>query len=261
MCYYPLATLMSGGLRNITVVTSPDSLHALLRLWGDGHQWGVRLDHVVQTEPDGLAAALELAYRTSAADWEPKQPTVLMLGDNLLLERKPFVRRALARALAAAKDGYASIFTCPVKDPRAYGVAVLRDGRVLELAEKPANPLSRQAVIGLYVYPPGWPSYAAKVQPSSRGEREITDLNRLYLAQDKLLCHSLGASAVWLDAGTPDRLLAASELVRDLQRQGPQGSPEAAAHRQGWLSYPQLEELAYSCGPAYRRLLLAAHAP
>lgn len=259
LCYYSLSTLIAAGLRQVTAVTSPGSVAAFTRCWGDGHQWGVQLDHVVQPRPDGLASALELAYRASDADWDPQQPTVLILGDNVLLERRRFVRRAVARAVRDAREGYATIFVKRVPDPRAYGVAQIVAGEVVDLEEKPKYPRSSLAVVGLYVYPPGWHHAVATINPSARGEREITDLNRWYLHARKLRYQTLGRSCVWLDAGTPEQLLRAAQAVQASQRPGRvHGSPELEAYRQGWLTEELLWDLTSQHGRTYHSLIWPA---
>lgn len=238
MIYYPLTTLILSGIREILIITSPDSADQFRRLLGDGSDFGIRLAYTVQQRPEGLAQALVLAR-----DFLAGAPSTLILGDNL------FFANGLAEQLRAAgrrSDG-ATIFGYHVTDPEHYGVVELdATGRALSIEEKPARPRSSFAVVGLYYYDSRASEFAAALRPSPRGELEITDLNRRYLEDGTLRVEVLGRGTAWLDTGTHDALLAASNFVAIVeQRQGLKiGSPEEAAFRMGWLSAEQLGERA-----------------
>lgn len=238
MIYYPLTTLILSGIREILIITTPDTAGQFRRLLGDGSDFGVRLEYTVQERPAGLAQALVLAR-----DFLAGALSTLILGDNL------FFANGLAEQLQAAgrwTEG-ATIFGYHVTDPEHYGVVELDSmGRALSIEEKPVRPRSSYAVVGLYYYDSRAPELAAGLQPSARGELEITDLNRKYLEAGTLHVEVLGRGTAWLDTGTHEALLAASNFVAIVeQRQGLKiGSPEEAAFRMGWLSAKQLGERA-----------------
>lgn len=249
MIYYPLSTLMLGGLRDILIITTPHDAPLFERLLGDGRSFGIRLSYATQPHPGGIAQALVIAedYLRGAA-------ATLILGDNL------FYGAQLAKRLRHAQQrAGATVFAYPVSDPERYGVVSFSaDSKALSLEEKPALPASEWAVTGLYVYGPEAPELARTLQPSARGEVEITDLNRLYLARGELSVERLGRGFAWLDAGTHDSLLEASSFVQTLERR--QGlklaAPEEIAWQQGWLSTSELLARAQALAPSsYARFL------
>jgi glucose-1-phosphate thymidylyltransferase len=237
MIYYPLTTLMLSGIRRVLVITTPHEQSAFRALLQDGSQWGLDLSYAVQPSPDGLAQAFLIGR-----DFVGGRPCALVLGDNI------FYGGGLSGVLerAVQRETGATIFGYWVKDPEAYGVAELdADGRVIGLEEKPARPKSHYAVTGLYFYDGQVSDLAASLRPSARGELEITDLNRLYLARRALHLERLGRGFAWLDTGTPDALLHAAHFVHTIEvRQGLQlACPEEIAYRKGWITAPQLEQL------------------
>ena len=238
MVYYPLTTLMLAGIREVLMITTPLDKPSFERLLGDGSAWGMEITYAVQPSPDGLAQAFLIG-----ADFLANAPAALVLGDNL------FHGNDLSLQLQAANSDQAgaTVFAYPVRDPERYGVVEFdSDGKVLSLAEKPKNPRSRFAVTGLYFYDASVVERARQVQPSPRGELEITDLNRSYLQDDLLRVELMGRGMAWLDTGTPDSLHEASAYIRTLEhRQGMKvGCPEEVAYRMGWISAAQLEQLA-----------------
>ena len=251
MVYYPLTTLMLAGVRDILVITTPGDRAAFERLLGDGAAWGLRLSYAAQAEPRGIAEALILG-----AGFLDGGPCALMLGDNLLYGQ------GLTEAVqaGAALTRGALVLGHPVADPSRYDVLALRDGRVVDIVEKPSRPPSRLAVPGVYFYGPDAPERAARLRPSARGELEITDLNRAYLADGLLDVRLFGRGLAWLDMGTPEALAAASAFVQTLQeRQGLRiGSPEEVAWRQGFIDDEGLRRAARaSAGTTYGDYLLA----
>ncbi len=259
LIYYPLTTLMLAGIREILIITTPLDQPAFQSLLGDGERWGLDLSFAVQEQPRGLADA----YRIGA-DFVDGGPSALILGDNLFYGHE--AGRVFARAADTldAQRG-AVVFAYRVSDPRRYGVVELDgQGRPLSIEEKPADPRSPWAVTGLYIYDGQAPELAARLQPSARGELEITDLNRAYLEQGRLGVERLGRGFAWLDTGTPDSLLDAAAFVRTLeQRQGFKiACPEEVAWRMGWIDAAQLARLAEGFGGAdygaYLRGVLAA---
>ena len=211
MIYYPLCTLMQAGIRDILIITTPHDLGSFKRLLGDGATWGINISYAVQPSPGGLAQAL-LIGESFIAD----QPCVLILGDNLFY--------GIEQALEAAREHTtgATVFAYPVANPQAYGVIEFdNQGRAVGLEEKPQQPQSSHAVTGLYFYDRTAVGRAKQLTPSSRGELEITDLNRSYLDDGELHVVCLGAGVAWLDTGTHDALLQASLFVQTIeQRQG-----------------------------------------
>jgi glucose-1-phosphate thymidylyltransferase len=242
MVYYPLSTLMLAGVRDIMIISTPADLPQFKRLLGDGSRLGVQFTFAEQPKPDGIAQAFIIAR-----DWLAGQPCALALGDNLIHGEHLSV---LLRAAVARPEG-ATVFACQVRDPERYGVVTFDEaGHALEIVEKPAVPQSNWAVTGLYFYDKQVGDLAASIQPSPRGELEITDLNKLYLEQGTLHVERLGRGAAWLDAGTPDSLMQAATFVQTIQsRQGMLvGSPEEVAYRKGFIDADQLRVHARQLG-------------
>jgi glucose-1-phosphate thymidylyltransferase len=238
MIYYPLSTLMLAGIREVLIITTPQDQPAFERLLGDGSRWGMTIAYAVQPSPDGLAQAFLIG-----ADFLNGAPAALVLGDNL------FHGHDLIPQLQASNGGAAgaTVFAYPVRDPERYGVVEFApDGQVLSLEEKPARPRSRYAVTGLYFYDLSVVERARRVQPSPRGELEITDLNRQYLEEGLLQVELMGRGMAWLDTGTCDSLHEAGSYIRTLEhRQGLKvGCPEEVAWRLGWIGADQLVALA-----------------
>lgn len=238
MIYYPLATLMLAGIREILVITTPGERHLFEALLGDGSQWGLDLEYAVQPAPEGIAQAFIIGR-----DFLAGEPSALILGDNIFYGHN--LTEHLRRA-SEATDG-ATIFAYRVSDPERYGVVEFDDdGRVMGIEEKPARPRSHYAVTGLYFYDGAAPEFAARLQPSGRGELEITDLNRLYLEEGRLRVETLGRGHAWLDTGTHDSLLQAANFIATVEeRQGLKIScPEEVAWRMGFIDAEQLQLLA-----------------
>ena len=238
MIYYPLATLMMAGIRDILIINTPEEQILFQRLLGDGSQWGIKLSYAVQPFPGGLAQAFHVG-----ADFVAGQPCSLVLGDNI------FYGHGLIRKLrdAAARDKGATVFAYHVPDPERYGVVGFdKNGRADSLEEKPQQPKSNYAVTGLYFYDERVTELAANLKPSPRGELEITDLNRLYLELGDLQVESLGRGHAWLDTGTHESLVHAATFIQTIQeRQGFMVScPEEIAYRMGWISASDLVRLA-----------------
>ena len=238
MIYYPLSTLMLAGIRDVLIITTPVDQPAFQRLLGDGSAWGMEIQYAVQPSPDGLAQAFLIG-----ADFLAGAPAALVLGDNL------FHGHDLSPQLQGLNWGLAgaTVFAYGVRDPERYGVVEFdADGKVLSLEEKPANPKSRYAVTGLYFYDASVVERARRVQPSARGELEITDLNRQYLEEGLLQVELMGRGMAWLDTGTCDSLHEAGSYIRTLEhRQGLKvGCPEEVAWRMGWIAGSELEALA-----------------
>ena len=254
MIYYPLTTLMLAGLRRILVISTPEDAPAFQKLLGDGGRWGLDLAYAVQPRPEGLAQALIIGEEFLAGT-----PSVLILGDNI------FYGHALAGILAAAgQDDGATIFAYHVDDPQRYGVVEFdSQGRAVSLEEKPARPRSSYAVTGLYFYDSTAPAKARSLKPSARGEMEITDLNRLYLEEDRLKVRLMGRGLAWLDTGTPDSLLEAGQFIGTLEkRQGLKAAcPEEVAWRQGWIDAAQMLKLAEALPNSYGRYLVRLLGP
>ena len=235
MIYYPLSVLMLAGIREICLITTPQDQAQFQRTLGDGSQWGVSLSYVVQPSPDGLAQAFILAE-----DFLDGAPSALVLGDNI------FFGHGLPKLLAAAdaQGTGGTVFGYHVADPERYGVVDFDGaGRARQIIEKPQVPPSNYAVTGLYFLDGSAPSRARAVQPSPRGELEITDLLQLYLDEGALRVETMGRGYAWLDTGTHGSLLEAGNFVRTLQdRQGLQtGCPEEIAFDQGWIDRDQLK--------------------
>jgi glucose-1-phosphate thymidylyltransferase len=238
MIYYPLSVLMLAGIREVLVINTPHEQELFRRLLGDGSQWGMKIEYAVQPSPDGLAQALLIGEEFLAGG-----PSCLVLGDNIFHGHG--MSEMLARA--DARERGATVFGYWVSDPQRYGVADFdASGRVVGLEEKPANPKSNYAVTGLYFYDGRAPEFAARLEPSARGELEITDLNRCYLDEGSLQLEQLGRGYAWLDTGTHRSLLEASTFIETIEaRQGLRVCcPEEIAWSQGWIDDAQLQALA-----------------
>jgi glucose-1-phosphate thymidylyltransferase len=238
MIYYPLSTLLLAGLKDILVISTPDDLPRFRELLGDGSSLGISLEYAAQPRPEGLAQAFLIG-----AEFLGGSPAALILGDNLFFGHG--MPEQLQRA-AGASTG-ATVFAYHVRDPERYGVVEFdAAGKALSIEEKPARPRSPYAVVGLYFYDADVVSLARALRPSARGELEITDLNRAYLEAGRLTVELLGRGVAWLDTGTHDALLQASDFVSVVeQRQGLKiGAPEEAAYRMGFIDAAQLQRLA-----------------
>jgi len=244
MVYYPLGTLMLAGIKDILLISTPADLPQFRRLLGDGAQFGVRISYAEQPSPDGIAQAFHIG-----AEWIGGEACALALVDNIIYGHG--LVESLKAAAANAQNGQASVFGYRVADPERYGVAEFdAAGRVLSIEEKPAKPKSDWAVIGLYFYDKRVTQMARDLKPSARGELEITDLNKVYLADGSLRAEQLGRGCAWLDAGTPGSLLQAALFVQTVQeRQGLQvGCPEEIAFRMGFIDAAALRAQADRLG-------------
>lgn len=238
MIYYPLSTLMLAGIRDILIISSPQDTPHFEQLLGNGNQWGLNLQYAVQPSPDGLAQAF-LIGETFIGN----QPSALVLGDNIFYGHD--FQHLLINAMARTEG--ASVFAYHVQDPERYGVAEFdTQGKVLSLEEKPRQPKSSYAVTGLYFYDNQVIELTKHLKPSPRGELEITDLNHLYLQQGQLHVEIMGRGYAWLDTGTHESLLEASQFIATIEkRQGLKvACPEEIAFRQGWIDAEQLQALA-----------------
>jgi glucose-1-phosphate thymidylyltransferase len=248
MIYYPLSILMLGGIRDVLLISTPKDLPRFRDLLGDGAQLGMRFQYAEQPEPKGIAQAFVIG-----ADFIGRSPVCLVLGDNLFYGKMDFLHRAMQRKAGGTVFGY------PVHDPERYGVVEFDNrGRVISIEEKPKQPKSRYAVPGLYCYDNRVVRIARDLQPSARGELEITDVNKVYLARRALRVELLGRGMAWLDTGTPQSLLEAANFVATIEnRQGLKvGCVEEVAFRMGFIDKRQLERLAAALGKSdYGRYL------
>ena len=236
MIYYPLATLMLGGIREVLFISTPKDLPMFRELLGDGARLGMKFSYEEQARPNGIAQAFLIGEKFIG-----DSPVTLILGDNIFYGKLDFFRQALRLQEGACVFGY------QVRDPERYGVVEFdATGKAISLEEKPASPKSRYAVTGLYFYDTGVVAHAKALKPSARGELEITDLNRVYLEAGKLDVQILGRGDAWLDTGTHDSLLEASQFVHTLEkRQGLKACcPEEICWRQKWIDDAQLAALA-----------------
>jgi glucose-1-phosphate thymidylyltransferase len=238
MIYYPLTVLLLAGIREILVISTPQDTPRFEQLLGDGHQWGIQIQYAVQPSPDGLAQAFLIGE-----EFLDGAPSALVLGDNI------FYGNDLAGLLQKAnlKTQGATVFAYAVNDPERYGVVEFNaQGQAISLEEKPKSPKSRYAVTGLYFYDQHVVQLAKQVRPSARGELEITDLNQLYLEQGALDVQTMGRGYAWLDTGTHESMLEASQFIYTIEnRQGLKvAAPEEVAWRHGWIDNAQLEKLA-----------------
>ncbi|MGB5453902.1 MAG: glucose-1-phosphate thymidylyltransferase RfbA [Sedimenticolaceae bacterium] len=252
MIYHPLTTLMLAGIREILVISTPQDTPRFEQLLGDGSQWGLELRYAVQPSPDGLAQAFIIG-----ADFVGDDPSALVLGDNI------FYGHDMAHDLRAATDqaSGATVFAYRVHDPERYGVVEFdEEGRAISLEEKPSTPKSNYAVTGLYFYDPRVIDIARNMAPSARGELEITDVNRQYMAWGELNVSMMGRGMAWLDTGTHESLLEASQFIETIEkRQGLKiACPEEIAYRQGYINAEHVERLAAPLKKnAYGQYLLA----
>ena len=256
MIYYPLSTLMLAGIKDILIISTPEDTPRFEELLGDGSSFGINLSYAVQPSPDGLAQAFLIGE-----DFIGDDTCAMVLGDNIFYGS--YFRKNLADAVENAKNGYATIFGYYVKDPERFGIVEFdANKKVVSVEEKPEHPESNYCITGLYFYDNRVVKMAKQVKPSARGELEITDLNRLYLNEDKLKVQLLGRGFAWLDTGTMDSLMDASSFVQTVQnRQGVViSAPEEIAYLEGWITKEQLLESAelYGKSPYGQHLKVVA---
>ena len=256
MIYYPLSTLMLAGIRDILLISTPEDLPRFRELLGDGRHFGIRLSYAEQPRPEGLAQAFLIG-----ADFLGGEPCAMVLGDNIFYGG--WFRKSLRAAAENAQNGRATIFGYYVRDPERFGVVEFdKDYRILSLEEKPKQPRSNYCITGLYFYDGRAAELAKKLRPSARGELEITDLNRLYLEEDRLRVQVLGRGFAWMDTGTVESLMQAAVFVEAVQnRQGVViSAPEEIAYQAGWIGQQELREAAalYGKSPYGEHLLRVA---
>ena len=251
MIYYPLSTLMLAGIREILVISTPQDLPNFERLLGDGSRYGVDFSYAEQPEPNGLAQAFVIGR-----DFAAGEPCALVLGDNIFYGNG--LAKRLRRAVRSAGEGRATVFGYRVDDPERFGVVEFdANYNAVSIEEKPAEPKSNYAVTGLYFYPTDVCERAARVEPSARGEYEITDLNRMYLESGELDVITLGRGFAWLDTGTMESLFEASDFVRTVERAQdlPVSVPEEIAYENGWID----KETLLACAESYGKSDYGAH--
>lgn len=256
MIYYPLSTLMLAGIRDILIVSTPMDTPRFKELLGDGSQFGINLSYAVQSSPDGLAQVFLIAE-----EFIGNEPCALILGDNFFYGG--WFRKNLESAVKNASEGKATIFGYYVKDPKRFGIVEFDENRkVISIEEKPENPKSNYCITGLYFYDNRVVELAKRVEPSDRGELEITDLNKLYLEEDSLEVQILGRGFAWIDTGTIDSLMEASTFVQTVQnRQGVViSAPEEIAYHEKWITKEKLIESAklYGKSPYGEHLMRVA---
>ena len=241
MVYYPISVLMLAGIRDILIISTPDDLPAFRRLLGDGSDYGLHLEYAVQPSPDGLAQAFIIGKEFIGDD-----AVCMVLGDNIF-HGVGFTHMLQQAVIDAEQNNKATVFGYWVNDPERYGVAEFdKEGNCLSIEEKPLEPKSNYAVVGLYFYPNSVVDYAHNIKPSARGELEITTLNQIFLAEKQLKVQTLGRGFAWLDTGTHDSLAEASIFVEVIEkRQGLKiACLEAIAYRYGWIDRERMEKLA-----------------
>lgn len=253
LVYYPLSVLMLAGIREICIITTPDDQGLFKKLLGDGARFGVQLTYIAQPKPEGIAQAFILAENFIGSD-----NVALVLGDNIFYGQS--FTQTLQRAMNKVEDNdQAVVFSYYVKDPERYGVVEFdQNDKVLSIVEKPANPKSNYAVVGLYFYPNDVVKVAKGLTPSARGELEITSVNQCYLHDNRLSVEALGRGFAWLDTGTHESLYEAGDFIRTIEkRQGLQvACLEEIAYKQGWISLEQVHEICQSYkGSEYIQML------
>ena len=256
MIYYPLSTLMLSGIKDVLIISTPMDTPRFKELLGDGSHFGIHLSYAVQPSPDGLAQAFLIGE-----DFIGDDSCAMVLGDNIFYGS--YFRRNLSDAVKNAQNGDATIFGYYVNDPERFGIVEFdKDKKVISVEEKPKNPKSNYCITGLYFYPAGVSQMAKQVRPSARGELEITDLNRLYLEDDRLKVQILGRGFAWMDTGTMDSLMQASNFIQTVQsRQGVVISAlEEIAYHAGWITCEELIESAklYGKSPYGEHLMRVA---
>ena len=243
MIYYPLATLMLAGIKDILVITTPDDQPSFKKLLKDGSQFGINIEYVVQPSPDGLAQAFILGEEFIGED-----ECAMVLGDNIFYGNG--FNTSLEKAKMNAEDGYATIFGNQVKDPERFGIMEIEQSEsgtyVVSVEEKPEKPKSNYAITGLYFYPKGVSEKAKQIKPSARGELEITTLNDMYLKEDKLKGELLGEEFTWFDTGTFDSMLDAANMIRTIEKNKDKVicCPEQIAYYKNWITTDKLQERA-----------------
>ncbi|OUN95457.1 glucose-1-phosphate thymidylyltransferase [Pseudoflavonifractor sp. An44] len=244
MIYYPLSTLMLAGIRDILIISTPNDTPRFRELLGDGSQFGIQLTYAVQPSPDGLAQAFLIGE-----EFIGNEPCAMILGDNIFYGG--WFRKNLKQAVDDAVNGYATIFGYYVKDPERFGIVEFDEKRrVISVEEKPEHPKSNYSITGLYFYDNRVTDLAKRVRPSQRGELEITDLNKLYLDENRLKVQVLGRGFAWMDTGTMDSLMEAASFVENVQKRQDVviSAPEEVAYYEGWITKEKLLEAADAYG-------------